>query len=162
MSQGNYNAPPPKSGGMSTVMIVLIIFAVLGLICVGACGFCIYSAQQFGNSALKMGAAQLRIEGNQQIEDKFGTPLQPALPSASTATSVDYDLSGPKGKGKVHAEFKTGGDGMPEPTVIKVTAPDGTVIDALAPPPVESPAVPDGEMPDDAGATDPAETDTDM
>jgi len=148
MSQGT---APAKSGGMSTMTIVLVIFGVLGLICVGACGVCGYSTYRLGQSAIRMGAAQIHVQTNAQVQDKFGTPLEPALPSATTETSVDYDLSGPKGKGKVHAEFKTGADGLPEATVVKVTAPDGTVIDALAPP-AESNVVP--EMPDGTDTPD--------
>jgi hypothetical protein len=159
MSQGNFNAPPPakSGGGMSTVMIVLIVFAVLGLLCCGGCVAIFYGLGKAGGGAALMGVTLPQVQMHPTVREKFGGEIQPTgLPTQSNAnfqegatSTVDYDISGPSGKGKVHAEMKTGGPQGFSPTVIKVTAPDGTVIDVLAP---TSEAAP--EMPDDTGETD--------
>jgi len=113
-------------------MIVLIVFGLLGLVCCGGCVGCVYFGGQGAIGLGLMEGAMQRIRTNQQVSDKFGgtptatyTASKLSLQEGSTST-VDFELSGPKGKGKCHAEFKTND---PEPTLIRVTAPDGSVID---------------------------------
>jgi hypothetical protein len=159
MSQGNFSAPPPpkSGGGMSTVMIVLIVFAALGLVCCGGCVYSLYLAGKAGGGAALMGVTLPEVTMHPTVRDKFGGDVEPTgLPTQSNAnfqegatSTVDYEISGPSGKGQVHAEMKTGGAQGFTPTVIKVTAPDGTVIDVLAPTAEAGP-----EMPDDLGDTD--------
>lgn len=159
MSQGNFNAPPPakSGGGMSTVMIVVIVLALLGLLCCGGCvGSCWYAGRVGGGAAV-MASVLPKIQMHATVTEKFGGLIEPTgLPTQSNASfqegatsTVDFEITGPKGKGTVHAETKTGGPQGFTPTVIKVTAPDGTVIDVLAPAAEAGP-----EMPDDSGETD--------
>lgn len=141
MSQGPYQnqmppaGPPPKSGGgMKTVLIVLLTLGVLSLVCCGGCVAFFYVGGQSLMGAGFTEIAMQRIRGNQEVIDKFGEPLTQGLPTSSSvnlqeggASTVEFELSGPKGKGKVHAELTNTKNG-PEPTVIRVTAPDGSTI----------------------------------
>jgi len=159
MSQGNFNAPPPakSGGGMSTVMIVLLVFAVLGLICCGGCLYSVYFLGKAGGGAALMGVTLPQVQMHSTVRDKFGGDIEPTgLPTQSNAnfqegatSTVDYEIKGPKGNGKVHAELTTGGPQGFTPKVINVTAPDGSVIDVLAPTSEGAPI-----MPDDSGDTD--------
>lgn len=145
MSQGNFNAPPPakSGGGMSTLMIVLIVFAVLGLICCGGCVASFYWIGKAGGGAALMGTVLPQVQTHPTVTEKFGGPIQPTgLPTSSDAnfeqgatSTVDFGISGPNGNGTVHAEMTAGGPQGFTPTVINVTAPDGSVIDVLAPTP---------------------------
>jgi hypothetical protein len=159
MSQGNFNAPPPakSGGGMSVVIIVLIVLALLGVVCCGGCIASFYWLGKTGGGAALMGTVLPRVQMNPTVTEKFGGQIQPTgLPTSSNAnfeqgatSTVDFEISGPNGKGTVHAEMTTGGPQGFTPTAIKVTAPDGTVIDVLAPASEVAP-----EMPDDSGDTD--------
>ena len=138
-------------------MIVLIVFALLGLLCCGGCVASLYFAGKAGGGAALMGVTLPQVQMNPTVRDKFGGDIQPTgFPTQSNAnfqegakSTVDYEISGPNGKGKVHAELTTGGAQGFTPTAINVTAPDGTVIDVLAPTSEVAP-----EMPDDSGDTD--------
>jgi hypothetical protein len=120
--------PPPKSRGLSTLMIVLIVVGLLGLICCGACGGCMYWG---ANAAFKTRDEVVqKISLDPAVKDKFGEPLTPGLPNiqiVNSNTTLDFPISGPKGSGTVHAEGVSGVNGF-EASVIRVTAPDGTVI----------------------------------
>lgn len=168
MSQGNFNAPPPakSGGGMSTVMIVLLVFAVLGLVCCGGCVYSLYLAGKAGGGAALMGVTLPQVQTHPTVTEKFGGQIEPTgLPTQSSAnfqegatSTVDYEISGPNGKGKVHAELTTGGPQGFTPKVIKVTAPDGAVIDVLAPTSEVAPEMPvetgDADATDGDGAAD--------
>ena len=121
---------------MSTFMIVLLVFGVLGLVCCGGCiGSCYLAGSAAGPAAL-MGAVIPAIQGSPQVQEKFGTPVQPvSMPTSpkvdftqGATSSVDFDISGPKGKGKVHAEVTMTANGF-DAKVIKITAPDGSSFD---------------------------------
>lgn len=167
MSQGNFNAPPPakSGGGMSTLMIVLIVLGILGLICVGACGVCIYGAQSFvstvGGGFLADGTMPF-IREDQAVKDELGEPLTQENATFSVQGNqvvVDFDVKGPNGTAKAHAEFAGGnpnpqpGDPPPKPGKITVTLPSGKVVDVSTDPPTPESV---SEMPDDTGD---AETD---
>jgi len=139
MSQAPFGSPPPgpppRASGMSTLLIVLIVLGILVVVC---CGGCIGACYFGGSTMMGAGLTQpvlLKLNTNQEVMDKFGGRVDLAgLPSSSSvnlqpgATStVDFEVMGPNGKGQVHAELKNGPNGL-EPTVIRVTAPDGTVI----------------------------------
>src|SRR4051794_9718858 len=115
MSQGNFNPPPAKSGGMSTLMIVLIVFGVLGLICVGACGVCSYGLMNAGKAFGGAVMAELvlpNIRQDDAVKQELGDNLSAENASLSVrgqTTVVDFDVKGAKGTGKAHVEF-TGGD----------------------------------------------------
>lgn len=126
---------PPKKSGMSTVMIVLIVFGLIFLLCCGGCiGTCYFAGQAAGPVAL-MGAVLPRVQTSPEVIEKFGSPVEPAgLPTSPNAnlsqgatSSVDFDISGPKGKGTVHAEVTLTPNGF-DAKVITVTAPDGSTI----------------------------------
>lgn len=136
MSQGPYQTPPagqpPKSGGgMRTLIIVLLVLGVLGLICCGVCGGFMYWGAKVGSQALVDPVMQ-RIRANQQVKDALGEPLTAGFPSnmkvENADATVDFEVSGPQGKGPVHAELTAGPNGF-EPRVIKVTLPNGSVVD---------------------------------
>jgi len=120
---------------MSTMMIVLIIFGVLGLLCCGICGGCLYFGANSAGPLAYMGAVLPKIQTDPTVQEKFGSPIQPlGMPSGSkldlspgAKSTVEFEISGPKGKGKVHAEVTNTPNGI-EPAKIEVTAPDGTVI----------------------------------
>lgn len=167
MSQGNFNAPPPakSGGGMSTLMIVLIVLGVLGLICVGACGVCIYSTQSFVNAVgggfLAEGTMTF-IREDQAIKDELGEPLTQENGKFSmqgNTVVVDFDVKGPNGTGKAHAEFTGGnpnpqpGDPPPTPGKITVTLPSGKVVDVSTDPPTPEsvPELPGGGDDTDIG-----------
>ena len=173
MSQGNYNAPPPKSGGMSTMTIVLIIFGVLGLICIGACGACYYAGQQLVQGvggAVLAEVAMVNIRQDATVKAELGDDLtsENAKFSMQGQTStVDFDVKGPKGTGKAHAEF-TGADpnnpaAQAKPGTIRVTLPSGKTVDISTEPSINIPDSPDmPDMPDDGdGVTIPETPGTD-
>jgi hypothetical protein len=145
---------------MSTVMIVLIVFALLGLVCCGGCVASFYWLGKTGGGAALMGTVLPQVQMNSAVTEKFGGHIEPTgLPTQSSAnfqqgatSTVDFGISGPKGQGTVHAEMTTGGAQGFTPTVIKVTAPDGSVIDVLAPASAAPIDIPD--MPGEHGDTD--------
>jgi hypothetical protein len=147
---------------MSTVMIILIVFAVLGLLCCGGCVASIYWLGNAGGGAALMGTALPKVQMHPTVTEKFGGTVQPlGFPTQSNVSfqegansTADFDISGPNGKGTVHVEATTGGPQGFTPTVIKVTAPDGTVIDVLAPAAEMAPDMPDDVGMEDADATD--------
>jgi hypothetical protein len=116
-------------------MIVLIVFGLLGLLCCGGClGTCYFAGRAAGPVAL-MGGVLPHVQTNPQVIEKLGSPVQPAgMPTSPNAdlsqgatSAVDFEISGPKGKGKVHAEVTMTPNGF-DPKVITVTGPDGSVI----------------------------------
>lgn len=176
MSQGNYNAPPPakSGGGMSTMMIVLIVLGVLGLVCVGACGVCSWGLMNAGKAfggAVMAELAMVNIRQNAEVQGELGEDLtaeNAKLDVRGQTTVVDFDVKGPNGTGKAHAEFAGGDPNNPtapaKVNVIKVTLPSGKVVDvstSTAPPTFDMPT---DAMPDDAGdagETDGSETPSD-
>jgi hypothetical protein len=142
-------------------MIVLIIFAVLGLICVGACGACWYIGQSVVTAAGGMVFAEGSmgfIRQDQAVKDELGEPLtQENAKWAMQGNKIvaDFDVKGPKGTGKGHAEFE-GADPNPQPGQapkpgkITVTLPSGKVVDVSLQPKVEF-QNPPPDMPDEAG-----------
>jgi hypothetical protein len=161
MSQGNFGAPPPAKSGGNTMMIVLIVIAVLGLICAGACGACYYAINQgvtaLGGMAFAEGSLVF-IREDQQVKDELGEPLtqeNAKWTMQGNRIVADFDVKGPKGTGKGHAEFE-GGDPnqqpgqQPKPGKITVTLPSGKVVDISTEPNVEfqNPPI---DMPDESG-----------
>lgn len=128
------SGPPPQKSGMSTIMIVLIIGGLIVLLCCGACGGCLYLA---GGQTTKVRDEVMRkVNTNQAVKDALGEPLTPSnLPSnfklENQQVTIDFDVTGSKGAGKVHAEGTNGPNGF-EPNVIQVTAPGGKIIDVNA------------------------------
>jgi hypothetical protein len=157
MSQGNYNAPPPKSGGMSTLTIVLIIFGVLGLICVGACGACYYGVMFAGKAFIATAVAEatmINARQNQEIKDELGDPMtveSPKFEQKGETVIVTFDVKGSKATGKGYVEV-TGADpnnpGNAKPSVATITLPSGKKVDVANPPATSPGDMP--EMPDDA------------
>jgi Fe-S cluster biogenesis protein NfuA len=127
------SGPPPQKSGMSTIMIVLIIGGLIVLLCCGACGGCMY----FGVGATNKVRDEVmrKVNTSQAVKDALGDPLTPSMPNnvkfENQQTTIDFDVTGSKGTGKVHAEGTNGPNGF-EPSVIHVTAPDGKVIDVNA------------------------------
>ena len=121
--------PPPKSKGLSTLMVVLIVGGGLLLLCCGTCGGCIYSYLNTMAKTRDEVFRKVRVDPN--VLDKFGEPLSVGMPNSqmvNNQVTLDFSLTGPKGQGNVHAEGISGVNGF-EASVIRVTAPDGTVID---------------------------------
>jgi hypothetical protein len=171
MSQGNFNAPPPakSGGGMSTMMIVLIVLGVLGLICIGACGACYYGAQSLVTAAGGMVFAETSmvfIKEDEAVKAELGDPLtqeNAKFKMEGNKIVVDFDVKGPNGTGKGHAEFA--GDNSnpppgqpPKPGTIKVTLPSGKVVDVSTAPKVEFQNQP-SDVPEESGDTDAIDTD---
>lgn len=138
MSQGPYQnqmppagQPPKSGGGMSTLLIVLLVLGVLGLVCCGVCGGFTYWGAKVGSQTL-IDPVMRKIQADQQVKDALGEPLTSGFPSnmkiENTDGTVDFEVTGPKGKAPVHAELTAGPNGF-EPKVIKVTLPDGQVVD---------------------------------
>jgi hypothetical protein len=130
------NPPPPKSsGGMSVVMILLVVGGLAALVCCGICGGCMYFGAGAVPPAAHAGKALEKVQVNQTVRDRFGGQPElaglPTSPNASlqpgTTCTVDFDITGPKGKGHVKVESAMTANG-PEPKSIKVTAPDGSTI----------------------------------
>ena len=177
MSQGPYNQPPPSSGGGKTVLIVvLVVFGVLGLLCLGVCGLGIYGVQQAGKVAGEFGdaflAGMVQVQAhsavmmNPTVKDKLGEPLEfgsdsspPPNTNAGTMTS-DLEVKGPKGKGIVHFEAQREGENW-KIRVLQVRFSDGSVLDVdpnVAPVFPESPSINENPnspaMPDEPGEID--------
>jgi hypothetical protein len=140
-------SPPQKSGGGSVLTIILIVFGVLLLLCAGACGGCVYLTQ----SAVKSGAAWvelspvmsaslLEVQGNQQVIDKLGEPIEiTAIPTRtgsgelkSANEDFQFELKGPKGTAKVKGSA-TKDAGTWKVTAITVQTSDGATFNV--PPP---------------------------
>ena len=147
------SSPPPQKSGMSTLMIVLIVFGLIFLLCCGGCvGSCYFAGRAAGPVAL-MGAVLPRVQSNPEVVEKLGSPVEPAsLPTSPNAdlsqgatSSVDFDISGPKGKGKVHAEVTMTPNGF-DAKVIRVTAPDGSTINVSGEVDKTDITIPDIEM----------------
>src|SRR2546423_314163 len=95
MSQGPYAAPPQRSGGggMTVLVIVLVVFGVIGLACIGVCALGILGfrtavdnapklAENIGKSvgdAMMAATMQLQaagaVQANPQVKEKLGEPL---------------------------------------------------------------------------------------
>lgn len=144
MSQGPYYQPPPSSGGGKTVLIVvLVVFGVLGLLCLGVCGLGFYGVQQAGKVAGEFGDALLAgfvqaqahsaVMTNTTVKEKLGEPLEFASASSPPDTSAgamssDFEVKGPKGKGIVHLEAQREGENW-KIKVLQVRFSDGSVVD---------------------------------
>jgi hypothetical protein len=106
-----------KSGGMSAVKIVLIVFAVLGLGCV-CCGGAIYYFFSFGMGVVANDAAAAASQ-NPVVRDQLGELEGGDLSINFMATAeaqqelgedcLAFDADGPLGKGIL--VFRTGGRG---------------------------------------------------
>jgi hypothetical protein len=164
----NPNPQPPRSGGgLSVLMIILIVAGVLLLLCAGICGGCVLVAQrtatEFG-SALELlpvqMAASSAVEGDPAVIEKLGEPIEQSSPPARQGSgeikpageTFTFDISGPNGTGKVTATAMKDA-GAWKVTVITVQCSDGTTLN-VPPPPAAGPDVqfdmPD--MPEDAAA----------
>lgn len=153
------------------MMIVLIVVAVLGLICAGACGACYFGMQSLVTAAGGMVFAETSmvfVREDDAIKAELGEPLtqeNAKFKMEGNKIVVDFDVKGPNGTGKGHAEFA--GDNpnpqpgqQPKPGTIKVTLPSGKVVDVSTEPKVEV-GDPSADMPsedgDAADATDGAD-----
>jgi hypothetical protein len=128
------SGPPPQKSGMSTVMIVLIIGGLLVLLCCGACGGCIYFG--LGETNKVRDEVMRKVNASQAVKEALGEPLTPnSMPSnvkfENQQVTIDFEITGSKGTGKVHSEGTNGPNGF-EPSVIHVTTPDGKLIDVNA------------------------------
>jgi hypothetical protein len=148
---------------MSTMTIVLIIFGVLGLICVGACGVCYYGVMSAGSTlgaAFVAEANMLTIRNHQEVKDELGEPMtveNPTMEQQGDKVIVRFDIKGSKGTGKAVVETIGKDPNNAQPASVKVTLPSGKVVDGANPPPVN---IPDSEMPDDGDATLPETPET--
>jgi hypothetical protein len=128
------SGPPPQKSGMSTIMIVLIIGGLIVLLCCGACGGCVYLG--LGETNKVRDEVMRKINTSQPVKDALGEPLTPSsMPSnvkfENQQVTIDFEVTGPKGSGKVHAEGTNGPNGF-VPSVIHVTPSDGKIIDVNA------------------------------
>ena len=161
-----YQTPPggqaPRTGGgMSTLMIVGLVLLVLALVCCGGCVSCGYLGYQGVSSGLAE-PAMARIRASEEVKAKLGENLTASSTSfniQNNSATADFTVTGSLGSGQTHAEYLLGPNGW-EPTAIRVTATDGTVIDV---PTTEDPTnlnfdnFDDGSIPVDEGNM-PAET----
>jgi len=154
MSQGPYAGPPQKSGGggMTMLVIVLVIFGIIGVACAGICGLGIFGlrwtaengpklAENIGKTvgdAMLAGVMQFQaaaaVQADPQVREKLGDPLTlDAQDSQNTdlstgTASFDFNVSGPKGKGKAHGEGHREGEQW-KITKLQVHFDDGSTVD---------------------------------
>jgi hypothetical protein len=119
---------------MSTLMIVLIIGGLIVLLCCGACGGCFYFG--LGQTNKVRDEVMRKVSASQAVKDALGEPLTPStMPSnisvVNDQVTIDFDVTGPQGSGKVHAEGTNTVNGF-EPRVIHVTPAGGQMIDVNA------------------------------
>jgi cytochrome oxidase complex assembly protein 1 len=153
MSQGPYTGPPQRSGGgAGTVIVVLLVFAVLGLLCLGLCGFGMFwgvrqasdvatnLADQFGDAmqaTLLKVQADMSVQADARVTEKLGQPLSFGEPTGENmnlpaGTIVfDSDVSGTKAKATMHVEGQREGKEWKIKS-LKVTFSDGMTIDVDA------------------------------
>jgi len=135
---------PNKSGGMSTVMIVLIVLGVLFLLCAGICGGCVYLGVKEGGHQLTelivlsdpAGNAQREIQASMEATDKYGTPINFGPPMREGNTKGEINLAdvqfamtveGNGNKGTAHVKAKQV-DAQWTLTEITINCTDGTII----------------------------------
>jgi hypothetical protein len=144
--------PPRSSGGMSVLVIVLIILGALVLVCGGLCAGCVYIGQQAASGIATMAElvpmqfnALAAIQEDQPAIDKLGEPieidgiLERAGSGELKAAGEDFSFGvrGPKGTAKVKctAVKDTGAWKL---TVITLQTSDGTTL-SVPPPEVSAP-----------------------
>lgn len=168
--QQNPPSSPPPSSGSSFVKVLLIILIVVLILCGGLCGGCIYVGRQAAQKVAELatigqdiqnaaGPANNSIRNSEAVKEKFGEELElsPALPDLPKITDFKdrsnvpfiVTIKGSKGEGIAHC--RAGEDsGRWKILEIKVTGPDGAVIDVPisteeTPPELQF-NVPDGEQ----------------
>lgn len=152
MSQG-YSGPPQSAGGGggTVLVIVLVVAGVLGLGCLGVCGLVMLgvnwgtrqvsqAVNQAGpmiEQALKEGMLQLQaqsaVAGNAEVREKLGEPINfgtvtNSPPAGGDTTSFDFQVTGSKDQGDVHAEGRREGTDW-KITKLQVRLSDGNSID---------------------------------
>lgn len=169
---GPYNPnpqPPRSSGGLSVLMIILIIAGVLLLLCAGICGGCVLVAQrtatEFG-SAIELLPVQLAaseaVESDPAVIEKLGEPIEQSSPPVRQSSgeikpageTFTFDISGPNGTAKVTSTAMKDA-GAWKVTVITVQCSDGTTLN-VPPPEATGPDVQFDmpEMPEEATPTE--------
>ena len=172
--------PPRTSGGMSVVVIILIILGVLVLVCGGLCAGCTYFVGQAASTAVTMAElfplqmeALSAIEADQPTKEKLGEPIEIAGMVQRTGTGelkasgedFSFDVRGPKGTAKVKCSAVKSDIGAWKLTVITLQTSDGTTLSV--PPPedsgqdmtFESPEVPEEtKLPEETKPADEAKT----
>lgn len=178
MSQ-DYQQPPAK-GGMSVVMIVLIVVGVLFLGCAGFCGVSGYLASvtvrqgaQAISQALELIApsltAQIQIDSNEEVKAKLGEDLEYGDPkrvgdaagelnTADTTFTMTVKAKG-GGNGGVATVHAAQVDGLWKVDKIEILCDDGTVINVPPPEGETPPSLDFGTGLDPDPTSDPAPTD---
>lgn len=155
---GQFDPPPPKSGGNSTLKIVLIVLAVLILGCGGLCAGCLVIANKAGTAfkaTLEEGLQSMQlavvytqalesVKENTAVVERLGEPITPAdsgegikLPYKRqgegqlnpAGETLQFDVKGPKGKGIVTALAKPDSQGLYRATKITVMFEDASSIE---------------------------------
>jgi Cytochrome oxidase complex assembly protein 1 len=159
-SQFSPSTPPTQSSsGRSILLILLIVFGVLLLSCVGVCG----GIALWTRSAIKSGAAWIEMtpvmsaamsatQSDPQVIDKLGEPIEPtSIPTRTgrgeltSNEDFQFELKGPKGTAKVKGSA-TKEVGTWKVTALTVQTSDGATFN-VPPPAATGPDV-KFDMPD--------------
>jgi hypothetical protein len=170
---GQYDPPPPKSGGTSVLKIVLIVLAVLILGCGGLCAGCLVIAKKAGTAfkasleeglqsmqlAVVFAQATEAVKENAAVVERLGEPITPADSDEGikwpykrqgvgelnpAGETLQFDVKGPKGKGIVTALAKPDSEGLYKATKITVMFDDASSIEV----PLKVDAVDDKPVPE--------------
>ena len=127
MSNPSQYGPPQQSGGgMSVLMIVLIVLGVLVVMCAGLCGGCYLVVRRAGTEigkgleegfkSIQLAAAYSDaleiVKENEQVLDRLGEPIEPVVamplyrhdgkgPLNKSGETIQFDVKGSKGTGIV-------------------------------------------------------------
>ena len=155
---GQYDPPPPKSGGTSVLKIVLIVLAVLIIGCGGLCAGCLVIAKRAGTAfkasleeglqsvqlAVVYGQAMESVKSDASVVERLGEPITPADEGEgvkwpykregtgelnSAGEKLQFDVKGPKGKGIVTALAEPDSEGLYRAVKITVMFDDASSIE---------------------------------
>jgi hypothetical protein len=151
MSTSQFSPAPhePRSGGggMSVLVIIMIILGVLFIACAGICAGCVYMAQQaateVGSAIELMGvqiAAGAAVTNDPTVQDKLGAPVNQTSPAVRQGSgevkpggeTFTFDVAGANGSAKVMCTA-TKEAGLWKLKTITVQFTDGSTI--IVPPP---------------------------
>jgi hypothetical protein len=150
---GQFDPPPPKSGGTSVLKIVLIVLAVMLVVCGGLCAGCLVIVNKAG-TAFKAGLESIQLspayakalesaQENEAVVARLGEPITTDVgeniqwpykrqgqgnlnPAGET---LQFDIKGPKGKAVVTVVAKAGPEGMYQASRITVMFEDTSSIE---------------------------------